>query len=797
MNSLHYSTVKWPTKKKHVPNNNINTINPKSKLVRERDVATESIPEYGMQAKYSSSVTASSTASPQLPPVNIVPNQTPSIIVSGEIQNKIIVTNRRNGYIVKSDKKTCVEEIVQDLLTKIYPQSVNFNSLFCETKQRTEPSQENSVDPFCKYNSDTTQIPSINDLFHDLNPIVESGQTVETDPFHIYNSDTAQIPSINDLFHDLNPIIEHGQTVDTDPFHTCISDSMQVPSINDLFHGTLKNINLLPEQIDMSFKMIIHHANKQTDLKIAVVTAMFLIDFDIMDDCGSFCKIEGFDYFLFTNDKEKCCQMYDLSEWNIIELDTQFVSGVHATKHVKWLTHVYLPEYDNIIWVDSHISPNHECIDEIMKIIDLVNQIDTCPIYTRTQYLNNVGVDIEWCINNNRMNMDMKQSVIEYLVQNDYDVKQPDQTYWTNAIIKNNKNQRLIDLSVELFKLIISVGHRDQHWLPFLLQKYQLTASIIHDYSLFRVTGQSNETNHDYVSNNISINMQTKILLIQQTGDYHYEIIESLIVKHEQIVGLNNVTSIYLNSIGQHNNRSFIDYIIKKYPYVRIGIPTTYDYYINSTIYPQHYDNIKDQDTTTHFYISHRVDESVYNNAPNIFYLTPLSSYNLFYANVLPFSNNNDIKNVVQIPIYVVQGAIDGSRRNYKLLEKILSQPYEYEFKFKIVGRGSLPDQLIHYKDKIEVLSDLNFIDYHKSFADCYCILPLITKNTHPQYYSDKVTSTINYARGYKLKCLIDQDLQDIYQLHNVEIFQDENDICRAFEKTLTDFYNFSDRTIT
>ena len=80
-------------------------------------------------------------------------------------------------------------------------------------------------------------------------------------------------------------------------------------------------------------------------------------------------------------------------------------------------------------------------------------------------------------------------------------------------------------------------------------------------------------------------------------------------------------------------------------------------------------------------------------------------------------------------------------------------------------------------------------MNYHKEFLDAYCILPLISKQTHPHYYIDKLTSSINYARGYKLKCLIDKDLQKIYNLENVEIYNDINDITTGFINTLEQFY--------
>ena len=76
-----------------------------------------------------------------------------------------------------------------------------------------------------------------------------------------------------------------------------------------------------------------------------------------------------------------------------------------------------------------------------------------------------------------------------------------------------------------------------------------------------------------------------------------------------------------------------------------------------------------------------------------------------------------------------------------------------------------------------------------EEFLDAYCILPLISKNTHKHYYTDKLTSTINYARAYELKCLIDKDLQNIYNLSNVEIYNNIDDIVSAFNNTLKIFY--------
>lgn len=275
-----------------------------------------------------------------------------------------------------------------------------------------------------------------------------------------------------------------------------------------------------------------------------------------------------------------------------------------------------------------------------------------------------------------------------------------------------------------------------------------------------------------------------KKLLIKNNVNYHYEIIESVIVKCHEILDIDKTISIdiYLYIL---NDKSFNKYIIDKYPSIKIKEINNYDYYINCTIYDNDFINLDTQKSNKK-YISHEITDRLKKN-PNVLFLTPLSINNFFYADVMPFSKK---KKLSKIPIYIIQGNLNHNRRNLSLLKKILDNNYKYNFIFKLIGRGYLPKNLEKYKKIILFKNNLKFIDYHKEFLDCYCILPLITKQKHPKYYTNKLTSTINYARGYKLKCLIDKNLQDIYNLDDVEIFNDINDISMAFKKTLDKFYN-------
>lgn len=280
------------------------------------------------------------------------------------------------------------------------------------------------------------------------------------------------------------------------------------------------------------------------------------------------------------------------------------------------------------------------------------------------------------------------------------------------------------------------------------------------------------------------------IIFIENNVPYHNELIESVILHYDKII--TNVSfdktnvSIFLSI---NHKCSYCEYITNKYPTLSLAVPKTFDYRINVTIYDRDYNTLIN--SNKYFYISHDVTDRLQNH-PNVLFLTPLGNPHLI-ADSLPFTENKRVSN---IPIYIIQGNITSSRRYYKLLQKILEHKYEYDFIVKLVGSGEkLPEELQQYSNKIILKNNLDFINYHKEFLDAYCILPLITKKTHPQYYKYKLTSSINYCTGYKLKCLLDKDLQHIYNLNNVEIFTDENDIADSFKKTLIDFYATPDRT--
>jgi len=242
-----------------------------------------------------------------------------------------------------------------------------------------------------------------------------------------------------------------------------------------------------------------------------------------------------------------------------------------------------------------------------------------------------------------------------------------------------------------------------------------------------------------------------------------------------------------------NSNIDFINLIKSTFNNVFFEKPIYYDYYINCTIYEPSNSMNKNQqiiEDNKHFYIAHEV---FYTNNKNIFFVTPLNNNDYLKCDLLPFQNETYD---TSIPIYVVQGNIDINRRNYDLLETILNASYKYNFKIKMIGYAKnnycelFLKKFDKYKDKLIIQKNLNFTDYHKEFLDCYCLLPLTSRNTTPQYYTHKLTSSINYILAYNLYAIVDKDLQDIYNMPKAYVYSNEKDIVYLFLKSLYDFYN-------
>ena len=274
-------------------------------------------------------------------------------------------------------------------------------------------------------------------------------------------------------------------------------------------------------------------------------------------------------------------------------------------------------------------------------------------------------------------------------------------------------------------------------------------------------------------------------LYIYNCCNYHYEIIESIIIGHEKIIG-KKIKKIFITtkySMKRFSRKSFENYITMRYPEIKFGYPKYYSdvYTINITMYPKDKKYIK-KNVKNKFYIIHEIHKD-FLDYKNVFALTPLFPRYII-PSILPF---REYKKISNIPKFIIQGGVD--RRDISLLYNILNKSKtKNKFQIKILSRIKPPNDILNDKRIIHKKLD-KFMDYHDEFTDCYCIIPLISYEKQPHYYSKKCTSSINYAIGYNVKCLMDSRLQSIYKLKKAEVYYNNNNISKKFDQIVNNFY--------
>ncbi len=268
------------------------------------------------------------------------------------------------------------------------------------------------------------------------------------------------------------------------------------------------------------------------------------------------------------------------------------------------------------------------------------------------------------------------------------------------------------------------------------------------------------------------------IIYIENNYHAHYEIIES-ILHHISFICktiLPKETQIFLKIQPEE---SFIHYITHKYLNLTMvddfTKPKEYDFYINCTLnqlLDKNNDfNMLTLDPTKHFYIAHVIYPYL-RKKKNVYFLTPISLVSrLISCSYLPFIDKPKIK--TDIPIFIVGGFINPYSRNYQMLKMLLDTPTPHPYKIKLLGKSK--DQSVpfgpEYNDRIIYCLNYNFVQYHHEFLDVYCMLPCINPESNPEYYTKKISSTINYIKGYQLKSIIDDQLQSIHQLERAYVY--------------------------
>jgi hypothetical protein len=289
----------------------------------------------------------------------------------------------------------------------------------------------------------------------------------------------------------------------------------------------------------------------------------------------------------------------------------------------------------------------------------------------------------------------------------------------------------------------------------------------------------------------------SKIILISNPVDYHYEILEDIIQQATKIVDDKKciLFDIYLSV---YDEPVFKKYISENYPHVHLSVPKNYDYIIHASVYMKHENPVLSKikiipNSKKEFFIVHETHPN-FKRYNNVYSFTPfLKKQNQLRIYNLPFSDFEKIK--TNIPIFAVQGNLEKKkiqRRDWTQLIEIFESQKKNNLSFlvKLIGRGNLPEELKPYQDKIILRNNLNFIDFHYEFLDVYCLLALNSPEHTPSYFKNKFTSNITYLQTYKMKGIMHKNLYKLYpHLQNIHTFSNNQQMVKIFEKVIDDFY--------
>jgi hypothetical protein len=117
---------------------------------------------------------------------------------------------------------------------------------------------------------------------------------------------------------------------------------------------------------------------------------------------------------------------------------------------------------------------------------------------------------------------------------------------------------------------------------------------------------------------------------------------------------------------------------------------------------------------------------------------------------------------------FLVQGNMQEGRRSYSSLLAVLLHPavvaVRDRFELLLIGDGAVPAELVKLPG-VTARIHLNEAEYHDACRSAHFVLPLTKPTTHPQYYQDTFSSTIQVGLAYELGFVVHAAQAQLYAL--------------------------------
>ena len=308
-----------------------------------------------------------------------------------------------------------------------------------------------------------------------------------------------------------------------------------------------------------------------------------------------------------------------------------------------------------------------------------------------------------------------------------------------------------------------------------------------------------------------------KVLLLNEEHNYHYEVLESILVFYPlpELLSCNRSQIKFTiaiadggeNTFWRERSASWYEYatqIMAMNEYNAIegqsrylekvirssSRPTThnFNYQIGASCFCHNATDVEWLlESETHFCVFHEACERVAHLSRAI-WVNPQMKQSLF-PDVLPKFNTPRVVNTSTHNLCIVG---ETKRREYELLAGYLSShPHYSGIHFHQYGIGSIARSMQPFANDITLHSIPNFLEYQFAlYMICDAILFLATRSGRPQYFEGptKLSGCIVQAAAYRKPILLHEDLEFVHRSHlaQVETYNDDaGSFSMGFERLL------------
>jgi hypothetical protein len=166
-------------------------------------------------------------------------------------------------------------------------------------------------------------------------------------------------------------------------------------------------------------------------------------------------QIPGWDCICFTN-----MNIREPNGWTIIKVPASSKSPQRLAKHYKWQSHIYLEDYELVVWVDAYIAPASFAGDKLYQWVTLMNERNLSILHRKHDVRDCIWDECEAVVTAKRDTPENVKKVLDLLTQE----KMPYHVglYDTNIIVKFHRLPEVRKVSDEIARLLEEYTTRDQ-----------------------------------------------------------------------------------------------------------------------------------------------------------------------------------------------------------------------------------------------------------------------------------------------------------------------------------------------